>query len=186
MIDTAAKHTKELGKIEGFTQEQAAELFSTLGMGALKYFLLKVDPKKRMLFNPAESIEFQGNTGPFIQYTHARIMSIIRKAEQTGVEVKAAPIGDLQSLHETEREVILQLSEFPAKIKAAAEEFSPSVITQYIYDLAKEYNRFYAEVSIFKEDNETALRFRIMLSKMVADVIKRGMALLGINVPDRM
>lgn len=186
MIDTAGNHTKELGKIEGFTEEQASELFNTLGMGALKYFLLKVDPKKRMLFNPEESIEFQGHTGPFIQYTHARIMSIIRKAEQTGVDINSPFVGDLQDLHETERDVILQLSEFPAKIKAAAEEYSPAVVTQYVYDLAKEYNRFYAEVSIFKEDNEAALKFRIMLSKTVADVIKKGMKLLGIQVPDRM
>lgn len=186
MIDTAEKHTKELGKIEGFSEEQAQELFSTLGLGALKYFLLKVDPKRRMLFNPEESIEFQGHTGPFIQYTHARIMSIIRKAEQTGLDINISTLASLETLHETERDVILQLSEFPVKIKNAAEEYSPAIITQYVYDLAKEYNRFYAEVSIFNEDNEAALKFRIMLSKMVAEVIKKGMKLLGIQVPDRM
>ncbi|MDQ3534311.1 MAG: arginine--tRNA ligase, partial [Bacteroidota bacterium] len=181
MIDTAANHTKELGKIEGFNDEQAQELFNILGLGALKYFLLKVDPKKRMLFNPAESIEFQGNTGPFIQYTHARIMSIIRKAEQTGIDIKNVSLESLQFLHETERDVILHLNEFPVKIINAAEEYSPAIITQYIYDLAKEYNRFYAEVSIFNEDNETALKFRILMSKLVAEVINRGMKLLGIK-----
>ncbi|MDQ3393050.1 MAG: arginine--tRNA ligase [Bacteroidota bacterium] len=186
MIDTAARHTKDLGKIDGFNEQQAQELFEILGLGALKYFLLKVDPKKRMLFNPEESIEFQGHTGPFIQYTHARIMSIIRKAEQTGIETESLLLTSLKSLHETERDIILQLSSFPEKVLNAAEEYSPAIITQYIYDLAKDYNRFYAEVSIFNEDDDTALKFRIRLSKMVAEVINKGMKLLGIQVPERM
>lgn len=186
MIETAEKHTTELGKIEGFSEQQAKELFETLGIGALKYFLLKVDPKKRMLFNPRESIEFQGHTGPFIQYTHARIMSIIRKADQIGVEMDKQAISNIPGLHETEVEIIQHLSEFPNKLKLAAEEFSPAVITQFSYDLAKAYNRFYAEVSIFNEENENALKFRVMLSKIVADNLKKSMKLLGIEVPDRM
>lgn len=186
MIETAEKHTTELGKIEGFNEEQAQELFETLGLGALKYFLLKVDPKKRMLFNPQESIEFQGHTGPFIQYTHARIMSIIRKANQMGVDLESVSYEEIPELHGTERDLIQQLSVFPDKLKTAAEDYSPAVVTQFVYDLSKEYNRFYAEVSIFNEENENALKFRILLSRLVAETIKRAMKLLGINVPDRM
>ncbi|CAN5300143.1 arginine--tRNA ligase [soil metagenome] len=186
MIDTAEQHTKELGKIEGFSEEQAKELFETLGIGALKYFLLKVDPKKRMLFNPQESIEFQGHTGPFIQYTHARIKSILRKAEQIGIALDVEALQNLPSLHETEAEIIQLLGDFSNKLQLAAEEYSPAVITQFCYDLAKAYNRFYAEVSIFNEENEYALKFRVMLSKIVADHLRFSMKLLGIRVPDRM
>ncbi len=183
MIDTAAKQTEELGKIEGFTPEQAAELYRTLGLGALKYFLLKVDPKKRMLFNPQESIEFQGNTGPFIQYTHARISAILRKAQQIDA---AGDFSQLGNINPVEQEVIAMLSLYPAKIKEAAEAYAPSIIANYVYDLAKEYNRFYAEVAIFNEQDSQALAFRIALSQKVAQTIQKGMRLLGINSPERM
>ena len=210
MIDTARIHTEELGKIEGFSEEQAHALYEVLGIGALKYFLLKVDPKKRMLFNPEESVQFQGNTAPFIQYTHARIAAILRKAEKMNTvrpgrrsaanrpddeEPRAIDLSGKYSdittarrsvLHSTEREVIRILSEFPQKITLAAEEYAPSVIAQYVYDLAKEYNRFYAEVPIFAEPDQQLLQFRVGFSAVVASTIKQGMGLLGIQVPERM
>ncbi|MHA7128438.1 arginine--tRNA ligase [Algoriphagus namhaensis] len=186
MIQTAEDHTKELGKIDGFSADQAAELYETLGMGALKYFLLKVDPKKRMLFNPQESIEFQGNTGPFIQYSHARIKSILRKAEQIGVNYREPNLSMLGSLQESETGLIFTLSEFEKKIRQAGEEYSPSIIAQYLFDLAKDYNRFYADVAIFQEENEALVAFRVALSALTAETIKKGMSLLGISVPNRM
>lgn len=186
MIQTAEDHTKELGKIDGFNAEQAAELYETIGMGALKYFLLKVDPKKRMLFNPQESIEFQGNTGPFIQYSHARIKSILRKADQIGVDYKNPDLNAVVSLQESETALIFTLSEFEKKIKLAGEEYSPAVIAQYLFDLAKEYNRFYADVAIFQEEDKALVAFRVALSKLTAETIKKGMSLLGIDVPNRM
>jgi arginyl-tRNA synthetase len=184
MIETAKEHTIELGKIEGFTESEAKELYRVLGLGALKYFLLRVDPKKRMLFNPQESIDFQGNTGPFIQYTHARISAILRRAKELNLysDEKLTP----QSIVPAEKEVIYQLSLFTERIKEAAESYSPSVIAQYVYDLAKEYNRFYAEVSIFNEPDQDKVKFRVKLSELVARTIKKGMLLLGIEVPERM
>ncbi len=186
MVDTAAHHTKELGKIDGFNEEQAAELYETLGLGALKYFLLKVDPKKRMLFNPQESIEFQGNTGPFIQYSHARIKSILRKAEQIGVDFKNPDFSGITSVEDSEAGLIFLLGDFEKKIKMAGDEYSPAVIAQYLFDLAKEYNRFYADLPIFLENNPSVLAFRVALSALTAATIKKGMSLLGINVPERM
>ena len=186
MFDTAEEHTKELGKIEGFSADQAIELYRTVGLGALKYFLLKVDPRKRMLFDPQESIQFQGNTGPFIQYTHARISAILRKASELGYNVNENHFQNISALESTEQEVIYLLGEFENKIKEAAKEYSPSIIAQYVYDLAKEYNRFYQEVSIFNESDVNKLHFRIAFSKAVAHAIKKGMGLLGIQVPDRM
>lgn len=186
MIDTAATHTKELGKIDGFSDEQATELYEILGLGALKYFLLKVDPKKRMLFNPQESIEFQGNTGPFIQYSHARIASILRKAEQIGVDYGASGYEGIATLEQAEMDLISILGDFERKLVVAGEEYAPSVLAQYLFDLAKEYNRFYAELSIFNEKNQKIQAFRIALSAMTAKTIKIGMGLLGITVPDRM
>ncbi len=185
MIDTAAAHTKELGKIEGFSEQEAAELYQKLGLGALKYFLLKVDPKKRMLFDPQESVEFQGNTGPFIQYTYARISSILRKAKQLSIASTQLDIAKLM-LHPTERDTIHLLQDFPDKIAEAANVYAPSIIAQYVYDLAKQYNRFYTEVSIFNEENQDLLQFRIALSAVVAGVIKKSMLLLGIEVPEKM
>ena len=186
MIDTAEQHTKELGKIDGFSNEQATCLYEMLGMGALKYFLLKVDPKKRMLFNPQESIEFQGNTGPFIQYSHARIASILRKAEQIGVNYKTTDFSGINHLEESEADLIYLLNDFERKIEIAGEEYSPSVLAQYLFDVAKEYNRFYADVPIFLENDPTVLAFRVALSSQTAKTIKKGMSLLGITVPDRM
>lgn len=186
MVATAAHHTKELGKIEGFTETQATELYEMLGMGALKYFLLKVDPKKRMLFNPQESIEFQGNTGPFIQYSHARIAAILRKAEQIGVDLSAKSFANLTELAETESTLIQLLNDFERRIKIAAEDYSPAILAQYLFDLAKEYNRFYAELPIFHEKDQQLQAFRVALSLQTAKTIKRGMSLLGIQVPERM
>ncbi|HEX8549165.1 MAG TPA: arginine--tRNA ligase, partial [Cytophagaceae bacterium] len=164
MVDTAEHHTKELGKIDGFTEPEAKALYQTLGLGALKYFLLKVDPKKRMLFNPQESIEFQGNTGPFIQYTYARIAAILRKATLMGIDYQKKASNKTSDLHVTEKNLIVTMSKYPTVLKEAAKGFSPSLIAQYVYDLAKAYNRFYAEVSIFNEDNKQELEFRIILS----------------------
>ncbi len=185
MFDTAEAHTKELGKIDGFSTEEANNLYKTLGLGAIKYFLMKVDPKKRMMFNPKESIQFQGNTGPFVQYTHARISSIIRKAEAESIDLGGTVETNLP-LTDTEQETIYLLSQFGSKIQEAGKEYSPAIIAQYVYDLAKEYNRFYAESPIFNEENKGLMKFRVLLSKTVADVINRGMGLLGIDVPERM
>lgn len=186
MIDTAEHHTKELGKIEGFNEEQAKELYEVLGLGALKYFLLKVDPKKRMLFNPQESIEFQGYTGPFVQYSHARIAAILRKAEQIGVNFQSPNFSSISELAESESALIQMLNEFDRKIKLAADEYAPSIIAQYLFELAKEYNRFYAELPIFHEKDQAIQSFRVALSAHTAKTIKRGMSLLGIQVPERM
>lgn len=186
MIETAEQHTKELGKIEGFTEEQAEELYEILGLGALKYFLLKVDPKKRMLFNPKESIEFQGYTGPFVQYSHARIAAILRKAEQIGVNYQNPDLSSVQELAESETALIQILNDFDRKIKLAGEEYSPAIIAQYLFDLAKEYNRFYADLPIFHEKDQAIQSFRVALSALTAQTIKKGMSLLGIHVPERM
>ncbi len=186
MIETARIKTEELGKIEGFSEMEANELYHKLAMGALKYFLLKVDPKKRMLFNPEESIEFQGNTGPFIQYTHARISAIMRKAAEMGIAFGDTSLADKNTLHETETEVIVHLSGYEKMVQDAANLYAPSIVAQYAYELAKAYNRFYTEVSIFQETDQQARSFRIALSGMVAKTIKKGMGLLGIQVPDRM
>ncbi|MDX1629140.1 MAG: arginine--tRNA ligase, partial [Fulvivirga sp.] len=186
MIETARKHTEELGKIEGFTQEQAAELYEMLGLGALKYFLLKVDPAKRMLFDPEESIQFQGNTGPFIQYTHARISAILRKAHQLEISPDVEDFNGPSSLEQSELGLIYLLKDFPDKVKEAGEQYSPDLIAQYVYDLAKEYNRFYQDIPIFNEQDEDILQFRVTLSQQVAEVIRKGMHLLGVQVPVRM
>lgn len=185
MYDTAKKHTEELGKIDGMEAEEAEQLYETLGLGALKYFLLKVDPKKRMLFNPQESIEFQGHTGPFIQYTHARIAAILRRANALEIDQKYDG-GNVGALNQREADLIYRITEFPKALKESAREYSPSIIAQYVYDLAKDYNGFYQEVPIFNEDNKDALAFRVALSKTTAEVIKAGMSLMGIEVPERM
>ncbi|HSI78865.1 MAG TPA: arginine--tRNA ligase [Lunatimonas sp.] len=186
MVDTARSHTQELGKIDGFSHEEAEALYEDLGLGALKYFLLKVDPKKRMLFNPEESIEFQGNTGPFIQYTHARISAILRKADQIGLDYSANSLEGLEYIGETEKNLIILLQDYEKKLRTAAEEYAPSVIAQYLFDLSKEYNRFYAELPIFSETKGQLQSFRVALSQQVAKTIKIGMKLLGINVPEKM
>jgi arginyl-tRNA synthetase len=186
MVDTAHRTTDELGKIEGFSPEEARRLYHMLALGAIKYFLLRVDPKKRMLFNPEESIDFRGNTGPFIQYSHARIAAILRKAATMGIPDEASGLSGLSSLHPTESEVIAQLVAFPGVVQEAAANYAPSVVAQYLFELAKGYNRFYTEVPIFQEPDPQVLRFRVVFSRQVARVIKSGMRLLGIDVPDRM
>ncbi len=185
MFETAETQTRELGKIEGLSEEEAGILYKTLGLGALKYFLLKVDPKKRMLFNPQESIEFQGNTGPFIQYTHARISAILRRANELGTTSDFKP-ASVVALHERELMLIYKISQYPKAIQQAAEEFAPYLIAQYVYDLAKEYNGFYQEVSIFNEEDGNLLKMRVVLSKVTARIIRQSMELLGIQVPSRM
>lgn len=185
MKDTAERHTKELGKIEGFTEAEAMQLYNTLALGALKYFLLKVDPRKRMLFNPLESIEFHGHTGPFVQYTHARISAILRKADQ--MEVILADFDPTaMDLAPLEADLIRMVADYPARIKASADELNPSVVANYVFELAKEYNRFYNEHSIFNEPDQARVKLRIMLSGIVAKTIRQGMGLLGIDVPERM
>jgi len=186
MVKTAKNHTQELGKIDGFSEAEAEVLYENLGLGALKYFLLKVDPKKRMLFNPEESIEFQGNTGPFIQYTHARISAILRKADQIGLDYGVDSLEGLAYIGETEKNLIILLQDYEKKLRTAAEEYAPSVIAQYLFDLAKEYNRFYAELPIFSETKGQLQSFRVALSRQVAKTIKIGMKLLGIHVPEKM
>lgn len=186
MVDTAKARTEELGKIDGFTTEQAAELYEILGLGAVKYYLMKVDPRRRMLFNPEESIEFQGNTGPFIQYTYARIRAILRKAEQLGVAIENINFDGIAEIHQTEKDLIFDIGQYKDKLQTAADTYSPAVMAQYVYDLAKDYNRFYTELPIFNEDNAVLMQFRVALSALTAETIKVSMGLLGIEVPERM
>lgn len=182
MIETAKTRTEELGKTEDFTEEEKAELYHTIGMGALKYFLLKVDPKKRLLFDPNESVDFQGHTGPFIQYTHARIKSVLRKAGYVENETKVNP-GRLSSY---ELDLIKALSEYPSIVEASAKEFSPAQLANYAYEVAKLYNKFYHEESILKAEDEDVKAFRLTLSASAARILAESMRLLGIKVPDRM
>ena len=183
MVGTAREMSDELGKLDGCTEEEAAAICEMVGLGALKYFILKVDPKKTMLFDPRESIDFNGNTGPFIQYTHARIRSIMRKAEEAGIATDnflSAP------LLQEEVELIKALAEYPAVVRTAGEQFAPSVIAAYAYDLAKQFNGYYHDHSILKEENEAVRSLRLKLASEVARVIRSAMSLLGINVPERM
>jgi arginyl-tRNA synthetase len=166
--------------------EEGHKLFNMIGLGALKFFLLKVDPKKRMLFDPNESIQLQGFTGPFIQYTHARIKAILRKAESTGITVNTDDLNAVTSLEPAEREALQVLSTFENEVREAARAYAPSIIANYVYELAKEYNQFYQSIPIFSETNPAKLKFRIALSRAIADAIHRGMGLLGIEVPERM
>ncbi|HEY0053801.1 MAG TPA: arginine--tRNA ligase [Pedobacter sp.] len=181
MVETAKSRTEELGKVDGFSETEKNELYRMIGLGALKYFLLKVEPKKRLLFDPNESIDFQGHTGPFIQYTHARIRSIISKVGTESFEFNSP-----ESFTATERELILSLNRYPQVIAAAAKDFSPAQIANYVYELAKLYNKFYHEEPILKLDDEELKKFRLSLSVTTGSVIKRGMRLLGIDVPERM
>lgn len=181
MFDTAKTRTEELGKTEGLGEEEKNELYETIGMGALKYFLLKVDPKKRLLFDPNETVDFQGHTGPFIQYTHARIKSVLRKGDfQEGQT--AAP----ESISSYERDLIQALASFPQVIEASAKEFSPAQLANFAYEVAKLYNKFYHEESILKAEDETAKAFRLQLSASAVRIIAKSMNLLGIQVPERM
>ncbi len=185
MIDTARQTSEELGKINDFTGDEATKLFKMIGLGALKYFILKVDPKKTMLFNPQESIDFNGNTGPFVQYTHARIRSVIRKAEEAGIEQYIVGEENIK-LSEKEQNLIKLVFEYPNIIAEAGNNFSPAIIANYIYELAKEYNQFYHDHSILKEDNIDIQKFRLSISTKTADIIKSGAALLGMEVPEKM
>jgi len=184
MVETAETRTRELGKIEDFSSEEARRLYHLLAMGALKYFLLKVDPKKRMLFNPEESIDFQGHTGPFIQYTHARICSVLRKAEQLGqYPVRTVEAVELAAI---EQQMVFLLSQYPLRVAEAGTDYAPSYLAQYAFELAKTYNQFYAECSILQEPDANRQRFRVALSSVVAETIRKAMQLLGIEVPERM
>ena len=182
MEDTAAEISQELGKLDGYSDTEKQALYRTIGLGALKYYILKVDPKKRILFNPEESVDFQGNTGPFIQYTYARIQSILRKANELNLDLTVA----VTSVHPKEKELLKQLELFPDKVQEAAENHSPALVANYVYDLVKEFNSFYQQVSILGEEDAQIKAFRVNLSKKVADVIKDAFLLLGIHVPVRM
>ncbi len=184
MIETARATTEERGKIDSFSEEEKNELFRILALGALKYFLLKVEPKKRMLFNPAESIDFQGNTGPFIQYTHARIRSILRKAESESVPLTDR-VEDL-TYEPLEKDLIYLLGDYKNHLKKAAEDYAPSVIGNYCFELAKTFNSFYAEFSVMNEPDPAKRAFRLALIQELASTLKKGMKLLGIEVPERM
>ena len=182
MFSTAESRTEELGKTDGLDQNEKDSLYELIGQGALKYFLLKVEPKKRLLFNPEESIDFQGHTGPFIQYTHARICSILRKANDEDF----SNVDTLQSLNDSERELVQLLNNYPKVIEQAAQEMSPAHVANYIFELAKLYNKFYHEEPILKAEDKNIKGFRLLLSKSTAQIIKRAMSLLGIAVPERM
>jgi arginyl-tRNA synthetase len=183
MVEEAAKQTRELGKIDEMSSSEVDDLAEMIGLGALKFFLLKVDPKKRMMFDPSESIQLQGHTGPFIQYTHARIKSILRKAASMNI---VPAVVDVKSLEPAEREVIFKINQYTNKLQEAAREYSPALIANYAYELAKEYNQFYQAIPIFNESDPAKLKFRIAFSQVTANTIEKAMALLGIRVPERM
>jgi arginyl-tRNA synthetase len=185
MIETARETSQELGKLDNCTPEEVESIVNMVGLGSLKYFILKVDPRKNMTFNPKESIDFNGNTGPFIQYTHARIKSVLRKATEQGIDYST--LNDTQlSISEKESYLIQLITEFPAIVRQAGDEFSPALIANYIYDLVKEYNQFYHDFTILKEENANLKQFRLVLSETTSSIIKTGMGLLGIEVPERM
>jgi arginyl-tRNA synthetase len=181
MTATAKSISEELGKLDGYSDAEKAKLYKTIGLGALKYYMLKVDPKKSMMFNPEESVDFAGNTGPFIQYTYARIQSILRKAD-----FDLSVTASLDTIHTKEKELLKQISLFPQVIQDAASNHSPALIANYTYELVKEYNSFYQTVSILGEENEAKKIFRVQLSNKVAETIKLAFQLLGIEVPERM
>jgi arginyl-tRNA synthetase len=185
MFDTSEAMARELGKLNSFEGEEAVNLYRTIGLGALKYFILKVDPKKNMLFNPEESIDFNGNTGPFIQYTYARIKSVLRKALEAGYEVSMNG-SDTADLLPQEKELLKKIHDFPALLMQAAEMHSPAVIANYAFELASEYNRFYHDLTILKEENPLSRGLRLSLSKFTALLIANSLWLLGIEVPERM
>lgn len=184
MYLTARKTTEELGKVEEFTEEEKDKLFKMISMGALKYFILKVDPKKTMLFNPEESIDFNGNTGPFIQYTHARIRSLLRKAVERGVNTEIAVFPDI--ILPKEKTLMKLLHDFPAIVKEASDNYSPALVANYVYELAREFNQFYQEIPVLKEEDSRKVIFRVQLSVFVGAVIKTSLGLLGIEAPEKM
>ena len=186
MYDEARKTSEESGKLADMSDDEKAQLYRMIGLGALKYFIIKVDPKKTMLFNPKESIDFNGNTGPFIQYTHARIKSILRKADDQGISHKAADV--LSSIEPSAKEtrLIKLLSTYPAKVAEAGAAYSPAVIANYAYDLAKEFNQYYHDTRILQEEDQDVRRFRLVLIQTVAEVLVKAMDILGIQLPERM
>ena len=183
MVATARSVSAELGKLDGCSEKELDEITEMVGLGALKYFLLKVDPRKNMMFNPKESIDFNGNTGPFIQYTYARIRSVLRKAEAEGMD-----LTDYAGVKPGEREiaVIQRLADYPSVVAEAGRSYSPALIANYVYDLVKEYNQFYHDCSILKEEDPAVRALRLALSLCTARTIESGMGLLGIRVPERM
>ncbi|MBN8577202.1 MAG: arginine--tRNA ligase [Cytophagales bacterium] len=186
MVDAARAQTQELGKIDEMSKEEVDDLAEMIGLSALKFFLLKVDPKKRMMFDPKESIQLQGHTGPFIQYTHARIKAILRKAASMNIVADAAALTNVDALEVAEREVLFKINQYPNKLLEAVKEYSPAIVANYAYELAKEYNQFYQAVPIFIESDPAKLRFRIAFSEVTAATLKKAMALLGIRMPERM
>ena len=186
MCRTARETSMELGKIENMSEQEQDSLFRMIGLGALKYFILKVDPKKTMLFDPKESIDFNGNTGPFIQYTHARIKSILRKAAEKGIACGADSLDLSIALSAKEIRIIKMLNMFPAKIAEAGDAFSPALVANYAYDLAKEFNQYYHDTPILREENEAVLRYRLVLIENIAKVLTKAMSILGITLPERM
>ena len=187
MYEVAKQQTLEKGKQQDLTAEQADKLYNTLSLGALKYFILKVDPTKTMLFNPQESIDFNGNTGPFVQYTYARIQSIVRKAqEEKNIKVEDVRINKDITLNDKEIDVLKTISTFPDVVKQAGENYSPSLIANFVYSLAKSFNTFYQDCSILREENIDIMQQRVCLAYFTGEVIKRAMHLLGIDVPQRM
>lgn len=184
MVETATRISGELGKLDGLSKDEVSRTCEMIGLGALKYFILKVDPRKNMTFNPKESIDFNGNTGPFIQYTHARIKSVLRKAEESGINIGA--LDSNTELSDKEISLVQTLAAFPSVLAQAGTEYSPSLIANYTYDLVKQYNQFYHDCQILKEENNALRDFRLVLSANVAKIIKNAMSLLGIDVPDKM
>lgn len=185
MIDTARETSQELGKLEGYTVEEAERVYETVALGALKYYMLKVDPRKGMMFNPEESIDFNGNTGPFIQYTYARIQSVLRNAASQGISVSSS-VDEKIEIKDKENALIKRLAYFPQVVKDAGLNYSPALVANYVYELVKEYNQFYHDVAILKEEDAIKKDMRLLLSKVSGDVIKKSVALLGMNVPERM
>ncbi len=185
MVNTSRETSQELGKLDACSPEEADSIVRMVGLGALKYFILKVDPRKNMTFNPKESIDFNGNTGPFIQYAYARIQSVLRKADEQGIDYSSLS-NNHSELSEKELSLILHANDFPDIVKQAGDTYSPAVIANYIYDLVKEYNQFYHDYSILREENASLKAFRLFLSREIGNIIKRGMFLLGIDVPSRM
>jgi arginyl-tRNA synthetase len=184
MINVARKMSSELGKLDTLSHDEAEKTFKIIALGALKYFILKVDPKKNMMFNPEESIDFNGNTGPFIQYTYARIKSVLRKASEQGILINKKL--QIEQLSTKEKDIIKRIALFPSVVKEAGNNFSPAVIANYSFELVKEYNQFYHDHSILSEPNLDTKNFRLVLSSTVASVVKSAMNLLGIEVPERM
>jgi arginyl-tRNA synthetase len=184
MFATSKQTTAELGKVEGFSDAELEELYRTIGLGALKYFILKVDPKKKMLFDPKESIDFNGHTGPFIQYTHARIKSILRKAKEQHIPFVISK--DLSTINNLERDLIKYIYEFEAAVEESGKSYSPALIANFVYELTKTFNRYYHDHSILKEENEAVKQFRLALIEKCAEIISNAMHLLGIKVPEKM